>query len=229
MTMWWYPSQHICQTSSVLINCWRSPLCWPLIFCKTYKFLCNIWCVMCYAWYVMFYTWFFVRSWLHGSRGDKKYPIWVTSELINDIQKFIPGGSRMYTISCKALYSEQCTLYTVNCTLSIVYWTLYIVNCILYTVYGSLYTVHCILYTVYCILYTVYCTLHTVHCILCTVYCTLYIVHCILYTESWGHHSSNVSQVTSSLALGLISRHSKTVLRDASGPLLCSRLQTHNP
>ena len=29
------------------------------------------------------------------------------SDLFNDITKFIPGGSRMYTISCKASYLER--------------------------------------------------------------------------------------------------------------------------
>ena len=105
--MWWFPSKNICQKSSgsVFMNCWRSPPCWSLIFCKTYKFLCNMWCVMCDAWCVMFQTWFFVRSWLYESRGDQKHPIWVISDLFNDIPKSIPGGSHMYTISCKAKVS----------------------------------------------------------------------------------------------------------------------------
>ena len=88
------------------MNCWRSPLSWSLIFCKTYKFLCNMWYVMCDAWCVMFQTWFFVRSWLYESRGDQKHPIWVISDLFNDIPKLISGGSRMHTISCKASYSD---------------------------------------------------------------------------------------------------------------------------
>ena len=97
LSMWWFPSKNICQNSSgsVLMNCWRSPLCWSLIFCKTYKFLCNTWCVI-------FQTWFFVRSGLYESRGDQKHPISVISDLFNDIPNLIPGGSRMYTISCKA-------------------------------------------------------------------------------------------------------------------------------
>ena len=92
------------SSGSVFMNCWRSPPCWSLIFCKTYKFLCNMWCVMCDAWCVMLRTWFFVRSWLYELRGDQKHPIWVISDLFNDIPKSIPGGSHMYTISCKASY-----------------------------------------------------------------------------------------------------------------------------
>ena len=76
-----------------------------LIEYRTYKILCNMWCVMCDAWCVMFQIWFFVRSWLYESRGDQKHPIWVISDLFNDIPKLIPGGSRMYTISCKASYT----------------------------------------------------------------------------------------------------------------------------
>ena len=88
------------------MNCWRSPLCWSQIFGKTYKLLCSMWCVMCDVWCVMFQTWFFVRSWLYESRGDQKHPIWVISDLFNDIPKLIPGGSCMYTISCKASYTR---------------------------------------------------------------------------------------------------------------------------
>ena len=55
-------------------------------------------------WCVMFRSWFFVRSWLYELRGDQKHPIWVISDLFNDIPKSIPGGSCMYTISCKASY-----------------------------------------------------------------------------------------------------------------------------
>ena len=66
-----------------------------------------MWCVMCDARCVMFQTWFFVRSWLYESRGDQKYPIWVISDLLSDIPKLIPGGSRMYTISCKASHTNK--------------------------------------------------------------------------------------------------------------------------
>ena len=51
------------------------------------------------------YAGFFVRSSLYESRGDQKYPIWVISDLLSDIQKLIPGGSCIYTISCKASYT----------------------------------------------------------------------------------------------------------------------------
>ena len=51
---------------------------------------------------VMIKTWFFVRSGLYESRGDQKHPISAISDLLNDIPKVILGGSRMYTISCKA-------------------------------------------------------------------------------------------------------------------------------
>ena len=102
--MWWFPSKNICQKSSgsVLMNFWRWPLYWSLIFCKTYKFLCDVWCVMRDVFW--FKLDFFVRSWLYESRGDQRYPIWVISDLFNDIPKLIPGGSSMYTISCKASY-----------------------------------------------------------------------------------------------------------------------------
>ena len=71
LSMWWFPSKNIRQKSSgsVLMKCWRSPLCWSLIFCKTYKFLCNMWCVMCDAWCLMFQTWFFCKIltlWVKG-------------------------------------------------------------------------------------------------------------------------------------------------------------------
>ena len=58
LSMWWFPSKHISHNSSgsVLMNCWRSTLCWSLMFCKTYKFLCNMWCVICDVWCVMFQT-----------------------------------------------------------------------------------------------------------------------------------------------------------------------------
>ena len=60
-------------------------------------------------WVVMRDVWcarliFFVRSWLFESRGDQKYPIWVVSGLLSDIPKLTPGGSHMYTLSCKASY-----------------------------------------------------------------------------------------------------------------------------
>ena len=53
--------KNICQNSSgtVLMNCWRSQLCWSPLFCKTYKLLCNMWCVLGEMWCVMFKTWFF--------------------------------------------------------------------------------------------------------------------------------------------------------------------------
>ena len=73
-----------------------SPLCWYLIFSRTYLFLCHMWCVMCDVWCVLFRTWFLVRSWIYESRGeDHKYPMSVISDLFNEISKLIPGGSRM--------------------------------------------------------------------------------------------------------------------------------------
>ena len=71
-----------------------------------------MWCVMCDARCVMFQTWFFVRSWLYESREDQKHPIWVISDLFNDITKLIPGGSRMYTKSCKASYIHSSSFNT---------------------------------------------------------------------------------------------------------------------
>ena len=41
------------QNQFFFMNCWRSPPCWSLIFCKTYKFLCNMWCGMCDVWCMM--------------------------------------------------------------------------------------------------------------------------------------------------------------------------------
>ena len=88
---------NICQASSgsVLMNCWREPLCWSLIFCQTYKIImwyvmCDVWCMMCDVTDLIF-----VRSWLFESRGYPKYPIWVISDLLSDILKLIPGGSCM--------------------------------------------------------------------------------------------------------------------------------------
>ena len=86
------------------MNCWIEQLFWSIIFCKTYKFICNMWCVMCDAWCKMFHSWFFVWSSLYESRGDQKYPILVISDLLIYIPKLMPGGSRMYTITCKSSY-----------------------------------------------------------------------------------------------------------------------------
>ena len=93
-----------------------------------------MWCVMCDAWCVMFQTWFFVRSWLYELRGYQKHPIWVISDLFNDIPKSIPGGSHMYTISCKASYNQ----IVVSCKAS------HVVGCILFHVWET--TVFCALY-----------------------------------------------------------------------------------
>ena len=70
--------------------------------------MCDVWCAMCDVPDLIF----FVRSILYESRGDQRYPIWVISDHFNDIPKLIPGGSSMYTISCKASYgpmSPGCT------------------------------------------------------------------------------------------------------------------------
>ena len=101
-------------SESVFMNCCRSPPCWALIFCKTFKFLCNMWCVMCDEWCVMFRTWFVVRYWLYELRRDQKPPIQVISDHFNDIPKLIPGGSHMYTISCKASYIEKSCCMTMS-------------------------------------------------------------------------------------------------------------------
>ena len=61
--------------------------------------LCDVWCVMCEVPGL-----FFVRSWLFESRGDQKYAIWVVSGLLSDSPKLAPGGSNMYTLTCKAFY-----------------------------------------------------------------------------------------------------------------------------
>ena len=70
------------------MNFWRAHLFGSLIFCKTYKYKCNMWFVMCDVWYVMFQTCFFVTSWLNESSGDQKYPIWVISVLLNHFQNW---------------------------------------------------------------------------------------------------------------------------------------------
>ena len=120
LSMWCFPSKNICPKSrgSVLMNCWRSPLCWSPIFCKTYKFLCDMWCVIGEVWCVMFQTWFVVRSGLHESRKDQKLPISVISDLFNDILILIVGGSSMYTISCKAMYNKFDQIPKCSSTLS---------------------------------------------------------------------------------------------------------------
>ena len=33
-----------------LLSCWSAPLFLSLLFCKAYKFICNMWCVKCDAW-----------------------------------------------------------------------------------------------------------------------------------------------------------------------------------
>ena len=67
-----------------------------------------MWCVMLDVWCSRLGC--FVRSWLYEFREDQKHPIWVIYDLLNDIPKLIPGGSRMYTISCKASYRQKCQL-----------------------------------------------------------------------------------------------------------------------
>ena len=133
--MWWFPSKNIRQnfSLSVLINLWRSPMYWSLIFCN--KFLCYMWCVMCEVWCVMFQTWFFVRSWLNKSRGDQKHPISIFSDLFNYVPKLIPCGSRIYTITCKASY-ERCHHAKWNRPMfSLVFWH----NAIIHTHWESQY------------------------------------------------------------------------------------------
>ena len=55
-------------------------------------------------------------------------------------------------------------------------------NCTLFTVYCSLSTAHCTLYTVHCTQYTVHCPLYTIH-------YTQHTVHCPLYTVPYSHPS----------------------------------------
>ena len=57
----------------------RALLVWLLLFCKTYKFTCNMWCVMCDAWYVSIQTWFFVRFCFYDPKGDQKCYIFICS------------------------------------------------------------------------------------------------------------------------------------------------------
>ena len=114
------------------MNCWSSPPCWSLIFCKTYKFLCNMWCVMCDAWCVMFRTWFFVRSWLYELWRDQKHPIWMFSDLFMIFQNrsqvaeyvhdILQGLLGLYFTVFKEFISNIRLLKMICCTL--LYWTL---------------------------------------------------------------------------------------------------------
>ena len=61
--------------------------------------MCDVWCVMCDVPDLIFCK--ILTIWV---KGRPKHPIWVISDLFNEITKWIPGGSRMYTISCKASY-----------------------------------------------------------------------------------------------------------------------------
>ena len=53
----------------------------------------------------------------------------------------------------------------------------------MYTVQCTLYNVHCTMYTVQCTLYNVHCTMYTVQCTLYNVHCTMYTVHCTVYNR----------------------------------------------
>ena len=90
------------------MNFQRAPPSLPLINFKTSNLFltCVAWCVMRYVWCVMCNVpgLFIVRSGLFESRGEQKYPIWVVLGLFSDILKLTPGGSCMYTLSCKASY-----------------------------------------------------------------------------------------------------------------------------
>ena len=49
-------------------------------------------------------------SWLdflYELRGDQRYPIWVISDIFNDIPKLIPGGSSMYKASYKKTPTQR--------------------------------------------------------------------------------------------------------------------------
>ena len=69
-------TKNISETSlgSVLMHCLRAPLFWLLIVCKTYKFICNMWCVLFDAWCVMFQSWFFCKILTLWVQGRPKIP-----------------------------------------------------------------------------------------------------------------------------------------------------------
>ena len=89
---WWIVKGHHCVDHEYFVKLTNSYV------------ICDVWCVMHDMWCSRFD--FFVRSWLYELREDQNHPIWVISDLFNDIPKLIPGGSRMYAISCKASYAS---------------------------------------------------------------------------------------------------------------------------
>ena len=64
------------------------------------------------------------------------------------------------------MYSVQCTLYIVHCTVCPVQYTVYtlILHWVLYSIQCTLFTVHWVLYCIQCSLYRVQFTLHYVQC-----------------------------------------------------------------
>ena len=78
---------------------------------------------------------------------------------------------------------DNCTLYTVHCTL---YTTLrqYSIHTVYFKLIFPLITVHCTLYTVHCTLYIVHCTLYTVH---CTLHDTTLTLDSVRYWGGGGH------------------------------------------
>ena len=54
------------------------------------------------------------------------------------------------------MYSVQCTVYNVQCTV-------YSVQCTVYNVQCTMYSVQCTVYNVQCTMYSVQCTVYTVH------------------------------------------------------------------
>ena len=109
------------------------------------------------------------------------------------------------------MYSEQCTLYNVQCT-----GTVHAEQCILYSVqlhdiqcillvytssvYTSylrlnpwsctLYTIHYTVYSVQCTVYSVQCTLYSVQCTMYSVQCTVYSVQCTVYSVQCTAHAT---------------------------------------
>ena len=79
------------------------------------------------------------------------------------------------------MYSVQCTLYTVHCTITIGQLTHNLVYSLTSDVQCTLYHVHCTLYTIHCTLYNNYTTTNTQFGLFINRCCTLYTIHCTLY------------------------------------------------
>ena len=84
------------------------------------------------------------------------------------------------------MYSIQCVLYTVYCTVYSVHYLYYIIQCTLWN--STIKNVHCTLFFLCTVLlnwplYIVYGTVHNAHCTVYSDKCTLYSIQCTLYYE----------------------------------------------